>query len=173
MWIRMVDGGREWYRMVLSGKLGNQNITRMLLGEYTHAIDDKNRVSLPSKFRKVLGKKLVITPGLDNCLFLFTEKEWQKVSTKLSENASLLSSDMRSFVRFLYGGAYEAEVDGIGRILIPDFLRERSGLSGKVVLIGIQNRVEIWNEESWKAYKSKVEKGADELAEKLSHLGLI
>ena len=88
----------------------------MLLGEYTHAIDDKNRVSLPAKFRSILGKKIVITPGLDNCLFLFTEKEWQKVSTKLSENSSLLSSDMRSFTRFMYGGAVEVEVDRIDQI---------------------------------------------------------
>ena len=145
----------------------------MLLGEYTHTIDEKNRVSLPVKFRKVLGKKVVLTPGLDNCLFLFTEKEWQKVSSKLSENASLLSSDMRSFTRFMYGGAFEAEVDSIGRILIPDFLRERSALSGKIVMIGIQNRVEIWNEKSWKEYRTKVEKNADKLAEKLSGLGII
>lgn len=145
----------------------------MLIGEYTHTIDDKNRVSLPAKFRKVLGKKLVITPGLDNCLFLFTEKEWAKLSNKLSENSSLLSADMRSFTRFMYGGAFESEVDTIGRILIPDFLRNRSDLKSKVVLIGIQNRVEIWNEASWKAYKERVEKGADDLAEKLSGLGIM
>jgi MraZ protein len=145
----------------------------MLIGEYTHAIDDKNRVSLPVKFRSILGKKIVVTPGLDNCLFLFTEKEWLKVSTKLSENSSLLSSDMRSFTRFMYGGAVELQVDNIGRILIPDFLRNRSKLSGKVVFLGIQNRVEIWNEEAWSKYKQEVEQGADALAEKLSGLGIL
>jgi MraZ protein len=154
--------------VVSSGKLG-----KMLIGEYTHSLDDKGRVSLPAKWRKLLGKKLVMAPGLDNCLFLFTEKEWNRLSGKLSENSSLLSSDMRSFSRFMYGGAFEAEVDSIGRILIPDFLRERSNLVGKGVLVGVQNRIEIWNEASWKDYRDKVEKGADELAEKLSLLGIM
>lgn len=148
----------------------------MLIGQYTHSIDDKNRVSLPSKFRKLLGKSLVITPGLDNCLFLFPQKEWGKVSEKLSENSSMLSADMRSFTRYMFGGAYEAEVDSIGRILIPDFLKERSGLGSqdsKVVLIGVRNRIEIWNETAWNEYRTRVEKGADELAEKLSGLGIM
>lgn len=145
----------------------------MLIGEYTHAIDDKNRVSLPAKFRKLLGKSLVITPGLDNCLFLFPTKEWEKVSSKLSENSSMLSADMRSFTRYMFGGAYEAEVDSIGRILIPDFLKDRSKLNSKVVLIGVRNRLEIWGEATWKEYKAKVEKEADGLAEKLSGLGIM
>lgn len=145
----------------------------MLIGEYTHALDPKNRISLPAKWRKFLGKKVVLSPGLDNCIFLFTEKEWSKVSDKISENASLLSSDMRSFTRFMYGGAFEAEVDSIGRILIPDFLRERSGLKGKAIILGIDNRAEIWNEEAWKTYKAQVEKSADDLAEKLSGLGIM
>jgi len=145
----------------------------MLIGEYTHAIDQKGRVSLPAKWRKSLGKKVVLTPGLDNCIFLFTEKEWGKVAGKISESSSLLSSDLRSFTRFMYGGAYEAEVDSIGRILIPDFLRDRSGLKGKAIILGVDNRIEIWNEEAWRDYKAKVEKGADQLAEKLSGLGIM
>ena len=145
----------------------------MLIGEYTHTIDEKSRVSLPAKFRKILGKRLVVTPGLDNCLFVFTYKEWEKVGKKLSENSSVLSSDMRSFSRYMFGGAFEAEVDSIGRILIPDFLRERSLLKGKVVVVGVQNRLEIWNPESWNDYKSKVEREADSLAEKLSGLGIM
>lgn len=145
----------------------------MLIGEYTHAIDDKNRVSLPAKFRSLMGKKLVIAPGLDNCLFLFTQKEWERVATKLAENSSMLSADIRSFTRYMFGGAFEAEVDGIGRILIPDFLRQRSNLLGKVVIVGVQNRVEIWNESAWAVYKEGVEKEADNLAEKLSGLGIM
>ena len=145
----------------------------MLIGEYTHTIDDKNRVSLPSKFRSLIGKKIVITPGLDQCLFAFTTKEWEKIAGKLSENSSMLSADMRSFTRYMFGGASEIEVDNIGRVLIPDFLRERANLKTKVVLIGVQNRVEIWNEKSWTDYKKQVEKGADNLAEKLSGLGIM
>ncbi|MFA6405831.1 MAG: division/cell wall cluster transcriptional repressor MraZ [Candidatus Paceibacterota bacterium] len=145
----------------------------MLIGEYTHTIDDKNRVSLPSKFRSLMGKKIVITPGLDQCLFAFTVKEWEKIAGKLSENSSILSSDMRSFTRYMFGGASEVEVDNIGRVLVPDFLKERANLKTKVVLIGVQNRVEIWNEKSWSDYKKQVEKGADGLAEKLSGLGIM
>lgn len=145
----------------------------MLIGEYTHTIDDKNRVSLPAKFRSLMGKKIVITPGLDQCLFAFAPKEWERIASRLAENSSMLSSDMRSFTRYMFGGASEVEVDSIGRILVPDFLRERASLKTKVVLIGVQNRVEIWNEKSWGDYKKQVEKQADGLAEKLSGLGIM
>ncbi|MCR4311095.1 MAG: division/cell wall cluster transcriptional repressor MraZ [Candidatus Taylorbacteria bacterium] len=144
----------------------------MLIGEYTHSIDDKNRVSLPAKFRSEMGKKIVITPGLDNCLFLFTMAEWKKISERLS-SSSLLAADNRSFNRFMFGGAVEADVDSIGRILVPDFLRERATLKGKVVVIGVQSRVEIWNEKSWIDYKKVVEKQADTLAEKLGQVGVL
>lgn len=145
----------------------------MLIGEYTHTIDDKNRVSLPSKFRSLMGKKIVVTSGLDQCLFAFTTKEWQRIAEKLSENSSMLSSDMRSFTRYMFAGASEVEVDNIGRILVPDFLRERANLKTKVVLIGVQNRLEIWNEKSWIDYKKQVEKRVGSLAEKLSGLGIM
>ena len=85
----------------------------------------------------------------------------------------MLSSDMRSFTRYMFGGAVEVEVDSIGRVLVPDFLRDRAGLKSKVVLIGVQNRLEIWNEKSWSEYKRGVEKQADSLAEKLSGLGIM
>ena len=145
---------------------------RMLIGEYTYTIDEKNRVSLPSKFRQEMGKKIVVTPGLDNCLFVFTLKEWEKISEKLSEG-SMLQADNRSFNRFMFGGAVEVEVDSIGRILVPDFLRERANLKNKVAVIGVQNRVEIWNEKSWVDYKKVVEKQADSLAEKLGQVGML
>lgn len=144
----------------------------MLIGEYTHSIDEKNRVSLPAKFRSEMGKKLVVTPGLDNCLFVFTLKEWSTIETKLN-TSSLLQSDNRSFNRFMFGGAVEAEVDSIGRILIPDFLRDRASLKNKVVIIGVSNRVEIWNEKAWGEYKKVVEKQADTLAEKLGQVGVL
>lgn len=145
----------------------------MLIGEYTHTIDDKNRVSLPAKFRSLMGKKIVVTPGLDQCLFAFTTEEWKRISTKLSENASMLSADMRSFTRYMFGGAVEAEVDSIGRILIPDFLKDRANLKTKASIVGVQNRIEIWNDKQWGEYKRQVEKQADGLAEKLSGLGIM
>lgn len=143
----------------------------MLIGEYIHTIDEKNRVSLPFKFRKELGKKIIITPGLDQCLFIFTIKEWAKVSKRLSDSdsdLSFLKADKRSFNRFMFGRAAEIEVDSIGRILIPDFLKDRIGLSGKAAIIGVEDRVEVWNDKTWSSYKEVIEKQADQLAEKLS-----
>ena len=119
-----------------------------------------------------MGKKIILTAGLDNCLFAFTLKQWQKISDKLSE-ANMLKADNRSFNRYMFGSAIEADIDSIGRILVPDFLVERAGLKGKVAVIGVQDRVEIWNDEAWKAYKNVVEKEADQLAEKLGSAGAI
>jgi MraZ protein len=142
----------------------------MLLGEYTHTADEKNRISLPSKFRKEIGKKIVITHGLDNCLFLYPLKEWEKISEKLSE-LGMGQADTRGFNRFMLAGAVETEVDAIGRILIPDFLREFASLKNKVVFTGVHNRVEIWNDKMWKEYKEKIQKQADLMAEKLGAIG--
>jgi MraZ protein len=144
----------------------------MFIGEYTHSIDDKNRLSLPARFRQSLGKKVVITPGLDSCLFVFTLPEWKKIEEKLNQ-ASLLQGDMRSFNRFMFAGANEAEIDSIGRVLIPDFLRDRANLKAKVVVIGVSNRIELWNEKTWNEYKKVVEKQADSLAEKLGQVGVL
>lgn len=144
----------------------------MLIGEYIHTLDEKKRVSLPVKFRKEVGKKIVVTAGLDNCLWIFTLEQWKKISEKLS-NFSVLQSDNRSFNRYMFGSATEVEVDSIGRILLPEFLVTRASLKSKVAVVGIQNRIEIWNEEAWKDYKSVVDKNADQLAEKLGQAGAI
>lgn len=144
----------------------------MLIGEYIHTLDTKNRISLPSKFRKEMGKKVIVTPGLDQCLFVFKMAEWEKISKKLSDSdsdLSFLSSDQRSFNRYLFGRATEAEVDSIGRILIPDFLKERIKISDKAAIIGVKDRLEIWNDKVWKEYNEKVEGEASQLAEKLGN----
>lgn len=144
----------------------------MLIGEYTHTIDEKSRMSLPAKFRKELGKKVIITPGLDSCLFVFTLKEWAKVKNRLSNSESDLSflkADKRSFNRFMFGRATDVDVDSIGRILIPEFLKERIGLKDKAAVIGVEDRVEIWNEQAWTKYKETIEKEAGDLAEKLGN----
>ena len=142
----------------------------MLIGEYIHTIDEKNRISLPVKFRKELGKKIIITPGLGNCLFIFTVKDWSRVAKKLSSSESELSflkADQRSFNRYMFGRASEVEVDSIGRILLPEFLRDRVSLKNSAVFVGVEDRVEIWNEKSWTEQKSVIEKQAEQLAEKL------
>lgn len=144
----------------------------MLIGEYTHTLDDKNRMSLPVKFRKEMGKCVVIAPGLDNCLSVFTTKEWEKVSSKLSDS-SMIATDNRSFSRFMFGQAVLVDVDAQGRILIPENLKSRSSLTSRVVVIGVQNRAEIWNEKAWNDYKQVVEKQADALADKLGQVGVL
>lgn len=152
----------------------------MFIGEFTHTSDEKKRLSLPSKFRKELGKKVIVTYGFDNCLFMFTLAEWGKKAATFGD-LSLGNPDSRAFNRFMFGGAVEVEVDSAGRILIPDFLREYTGLSSttdkkssqKVVFAGIHNRIEIWEETKWKEYKAQVLKKVDQLAAKLGETGAI
>ncbi len=144
----------------------------MLIGEYTHIIDAKKRVSLPAKFRKEIGKKVIITHGLDNCLSVYTPTEWKKVSDKLS-GLSMGQADQRSFNRFMLAGAVEIDIDSVGRMLIPDFLKDFAKLKTKVVLTGIHSHLEIWDEKTWRIYKKKIESQADVLAEKLGEIGVI
>lgn len=144
----------------------------MLIGEYIHTIDEKNRISMPAKFRKELGKKIIITPGLGNCLFIFTIREWEKVSNKLSNSESDLSFlkvDQRNFNRYMFGRAAEVEIDSIGRILIPDFLKNRIELKNNAAIIGVKDRVEVWNDKAWSENKADVEKRSEQLAEKLGN----
>jgi len=155
-----------------SGKKWDIKRIVMLIGEYVHILDPKKRLSLPSKFRKELGRKVVVTRGLDHCLFVYSLKEWEKISDKLGE-LSIGQSDTRGFNRFMLSGAAEVEVDSAGRILIPDFLKDFAGLEQKIILAGIHNRVEIWNDLKWREYKERVEKQADQLAEKLGELGVL
>jgi len=155
--------------------LGKKKIIQtknMLIGEYNHILDTKKRLSLPSKFRRELGERVVVTHGLDHCLFVYPIGEWEKIAEKLS-NLPMGASDMRSFNRFLLAGAVETEIDSMGRILIPDFLKEFAGLKSKVSVVGIHTRIELWDEEEWNKYKSKVSKEADKLAEKLGEIGVI
>ncbi|MEK7140612.1 MAG: division/cell wall cluster transcriptional repressor MraZ [Patescibacteria group bacterium] len=143
----------------------------MLIGEYLHTIDEKNRISLPAKFRKEMGKKIIITPGLDKCLFVFNLKQWQKVVQKLSgsdSELSFLKADQRNFNRMMFGQAADVEVDAIGRILLPEVLKSRIKIKDQAVMVGIEDRVEIWHERDWQAAKNKSEKEAEKLAEKLA-----
>ena len=144
----------------------------MLIGEYRHTMDEKNRLSLPAKFRKEMGKKIIITRGLDRCLFVYPVAEWKKFSDKLA-GLSIGSSEGRGFSRAMLGGATETDVDGSGRVLVPDHLKSYAGLAAKVVVAGIHNRIELWDEKSWTAYTSKVEDQANVLAQKLADIGMI
>ena len=146
----------------------------MIIGQYSHTIDDKNRLSLPAKFRKEMGRKVVITPGLDSCLFIFAMKEWNKIAERLSvKESSILQAENRGFNRYLLVGAVEVEIDGVGRMLLPEYLRERANLKSKVIFIGVKDRAELWDEETWNSYRREVESKASALAEKLGQAGMI
>ena len=143
----------------------------MFIGEYTHTVDEKKRISLPSKFRKGLGKNVVITRGLDGCLLLYAAKAWEEIAKKLGA-LPMGQADTRGFGRFLLSGAVEAEVDSMGRILVPEFLREYADLKTRVVFAGVYDRIEIWNERGWGEYSKRIEKQADAMAEKLGEIGV-
>ncbi len=150
------------------GKTENKN---MLIGEYTHIIDAKKRLAIPSKLRKELGLKVVITRGLDNCLFVFPLKDWQKLVEKLS-NLPLGQKDTRGFSRLMLAGASEVVLDSLGRILIPDYLKNYAQLKKNVVIAGVYNRLEIWDEAKWNVFKKQNEKEVDAMAERLGELGV-
>lgn len=144
----------------------------MFIGEYEHTLDEKKRVSLPKQFRAGLGKKIITTRGLDNCLFVYPRASWEKVAAKL-QSLSFAQADTRGFNRFMLSGAAEVEVDSAGRILIPDHQKEFAGLSKTVVFAGVSDRVEVWDVEKWKSYKARIVRQADAMSEKLGEIGVL
>lgn len=143
----------------------------MFLGEYQHSVDQKGRVAIPAKFRDKLLAGAIITRGLDNCLFVFGIKEWERLAEKLVA-LPLAQANSRAFSRLMLAGAADVEFDGQGRILVPDYLREYAGIKKQAVIAGLYNRIEIWDGERWDVYKRKTESASDEIAEKLGELGI-
>ena len=143
----------------------------MFIGEYKHNIDLKKRVALPSKFRAGLGSSVVITRGLDSCLFVYPMKNWEELAEKLG-TMPIGEATTRSFVRLMLAGAVDVVADSQGRVLIPDYLREYAKLEKNVVVAGLFNRLEIWDENKWNEYKQKAEENSDEIAENLGKLGV-
>lgn len=139
------------------------------MGEYNHTIDTKGRLIIPSKFRETLGEEFVVTKGLDGCLFVYDNNEWNCFEEKL-KSLPLTNKDARQFVRFFLAGATTAEVDKQGRILIPSVLREFAALEKEVVLIGVASRVEIWSKNRWENAASYED--MEEIAEHMAELGL-
>ncbi len=144
----------------------------MLLGEYTHTLDDKNRLTLPTKFKSELGKKIVVTRGLDSSLFVYSQQEWKKITEKLA-GLSMADANSRGFSRFFLAGATEAELDKAGRVVVPEHLKQFAKLSREVVLTGVQSRVELWDAKLWKSYSKKMEQNGDMMASKLGEIGVL
>ena len=143
----------------------------MFYGEYRHSLDQKGRVIIPSKFREGLGDRFILTKGLEECLFAYSSEEWNNLELKL-KSLPFTDKNVRAFVRFFFSGATECELDKQGRILIPQNLREYAKLERDVYIIGVSTRVEIWDKERWEKYCSTENISPDEIAEKMSILGI-
>jgi len=143
----------------------------MLIGQYEHTIDSKKRLALPAKFRGELGDKVIITKGIESCLVVYTQKEWEIISGKLG-NLPISQAEARSFARIMLAGAMEVSLDKLGRILIPDYLKTYGGLKKNVVICGLSNRLEVWDSEKWESYRKIAEKGVEEIVSKLGPLGI-
>ena len=144
----------------------------MFIGEYRHTLDAKNRISLPAKFRKELGVSVIVTRGLDHCLYVFPKASWKKEAARISVHSSG-SAAGRGLARLMLAGASEADVDSAGRILVPDYLKSFATLSVKSVIAGVSDRVEIWDEKAWEKYTKNIERDADQFAEKLGDVAVI
>jgi MraZ protein len=140
----------------------------MFIGEYLHTLDPKNRISLPAKFRKELGRAVVITRGLDRCLFVYPKAAWKKEAEARAELAGGTAA-ARGLARLFLAGAMEAEVDSAGRILVPDHLKSYAGMKSKAVIAGVASRVEMWDEKAWKQYTAAIERDAETFAEQLGN----
>ncbi len=149
----------------------HQIIKSMFIGEYSHTIDQKGRMAIPSKLRRELGGGAVVTRGLDACLWIFPKKEWTILAEKL---ASLPLSDpnSRAFSRLMLAGAMEVEFDSQGRALLPGYLRTYAGLAKNAIVAGLYNRLEIWDEAKWETYKAKTEKETEAISQAMSDLGV-
>jgi len=143
----------------------------MFIGEYNHNLDNKGRLAVPVKFRDDLKKGAVVTKGLDGCLFLYTMSEWKILAEKLSK-LPISQSNTRAFARLMLAGAMDVQIDKQGRIVLPDYLRKYATLKKKVIINGLYNRLEIWDENNWEKYKKITEKESGDIAEKLGELGV-
>lgn len=143
----------------------------MFIGEYSHNLDDKGRVAVPSKFRIRLNKGAVVTRGIDNCLFLYTKDEWQKLAEKLAA-LPISQANNRAFARLMLAGAMDVELDKQGRIILPEYLRQFAQIKKEVVIAGLYDRLEIWDQVIWNKYKIQTESQSSEIAERMAELGV-
>jgi MraZ protein len=143
----------------------------MFIGEYSLSIDEKGRLAVPKKFRKEMAQGAVVTRGIDSCLFLYSMDEWKKLAEKIAA-LPLSQKNTRAFSRLMLAGAMDVSLDGQGRVILPDYLRTYARVSKKVVIAGLLNRLEVWDESAWKKYKLQTEKQSEEISEQLGELGL-
>ncbi len=145
----------------------------MFYGEFEHLLDKKSRVIIPSKFREAIKdsfiEKFYVTRGLDQCLFLFIEEEWKKQEQKFKA-LSFTKPEARRFNRLFFSGASEVVCDSQGRILIPKYLKDYAKIQSEVVIIGVSNRIEIWDKQLWKEFYENSRETYEDTAERLMGL---
>lgn len=149
----------------------SQSFIAMFIGEFKHNLDEKGRMAIPVKFRKDLAKGAVVTRGIDDCLFVYSMEEWQKLATKLS-NLPISQAKARAFARLMLAGAMDVVPDKQGRINLPEYLRQYAGLNKSVVVAGLFNRLEIWDSVTWDKYSKDTEQSSTDISEKLAELGV-
>lgn len=142
----------------------------MLIGEFSHGMDKKNRIIIPAKLREGLGDTFIMTKGLDSCLYIYPKSEWEIFEKKLKA-LPMTDKNVRAFVRFFFSGANEMEPDKMGRVLIPQSLLSYAGIEGEVVSVGMMDRVEVWSKEKWTAYNES-DMDMDAIAAKMNELGI-
>jgi MraZ protein len=140
----------------------------MFLGEFEHTLDDKNRLTLPAKFRDAFGGGAVVTRGMDRCLSVYAKDEWERFVSESLGPLDPFSGEARQIERFLFSGAAEAEPDRQGRVMIPPALVQHARLSREVVVAGVRDHVEIWDRAHWRGYLEQVEGSAELVAERLA-----
>lgn len=142
----------------------------MFYGEYQHTIDRKGRIILPAKFREAAKsnfiEKFFVTRGLDKCLFMFAEDEWKNQEQKF-KSMPFTKQEARRFNRIYFSGAQEMIPDKQGRILLPQYLKEFAGIKRDIVIIGVANRIEIWDKNLWQEFYKTAQEGFEEIAEKI------
>jgi MraZ protein len=140
----------------------------MLLGEHEHALDDKNRLTLPARLRDQLGERVVVTRGLDGCLYVYAAAEWAKLAERVGA-LDPLSREARTMQRFFFASGMDAELDKQGRIVIPANLLESAGIGREVTVAGIYDHLEIWDRAAWRDQRQTVEGSAEDVAERLAN----
>ena len=143
----------------------------VFLGQYNHTIDDKGRLAVPMKFREALARGAVVTRGLDSSLFLLPVEEWGKLATTIAD-LPLGQSSARAFARLMLAGAMDVDVDKQGRVVLPEYLREYAGIGKSATVVGVYNRLELWDHAKWDAYKKQTENDVGNIAEQLGGLGI-
>ena len=141
----------------------------MFLGEYRHSLDPKGRVNLPTKFRQDLSQGVVITRGVDRCLFVYPRPTWERLAQNLAR-LPLTAQASRAFARLLLAGAMDARVDGQGRVMLPDYLRTYAKIRRQVVIAGVYDRLEIWDAAAWGVYTRRAEKHSEDIAETIGSI---